>query len=69
MERVYAILGGFHLAPAKDEERLRTVEEIVALQPALLSPVHCSGFAAQSEFARRLPDAFVQGAVGTTYLF
>jgi 7,8-dihydropterin-6-yl-methyl-4-(beta-D-ribofuranosyl)aminobenzene 5'-phosphate synthase len=67
--RVWAVLGGFHLAPANDEDIQRTIDEIQALDPALVAPTHCSGFKAISEFARRMPDAFVEGAVGTRYLF
>ena len=33
--------------------------------PALLMPMHCTGFVAQTEFARRMPEAFVVSAVGT----
>jgi len=69
VNRVWAILGGFHLAPAKDEDVQRTIDEIQQLEPALVAPTHCSGFNAISRFADQMPDAFVQGAVGTTYLF
>ncbi len=69
VDRVWAILGGFHLAPANDEEILRTIDAIQELKPALIVPTHCTGFKAISQFARHMPEAFVQGAVGTRYLF
>ena len=69
VENVHAILGGFHLAPAKDDEIERTIDEIARLQPKLVAPSHCTGFKAISRFSTRMPDQFVQGAVGTTYLF
>ena len=69
VETVHAILGGFHLAPAKDDEIERTIDEIARLQPKLVSPSHCTGFKAITRFSARMPDQFVQGAVGTTYLF
>ena len=69
VDRVWAILGGFHLAPAEDEDIQRTIDEIQKLAPALIAPTHCSGFKAISQFAGRMPDAFVEGVVGTTYLF
>lgn len=69
VDRVWAVLGGFHLAPAGDEDIQRTIDEIQALEPALVAPTHCSGFKAIAEFARQMPDAFVEGAVGTRYLF
>jgi 7,8-dihydropterin-6-yl-methyl-4-(beta-D-ribofuranosyl)aminobenzene 5'-phosphate synthase len=69
VERIWAILGGFHLAPAGDEEIRRTIDEIEAVKPAMVVPSHCTGFEAISRFASRMPDEFVLGVVGTTYLF
>ncbi len=66
---VYAILGGFHLGPADDEEIERTIDEIVKLRPSLVVPSHCTGFQAIARFAERMPDQFVLGVVGTRYLF
>jgi 7,8-dihydropterin-6-yl-methyl-4-(beta-D-ribofuranosyl)aminobenzene 5'-phosphate synthase len=69
VDRIYAILGGFHLAPAEDEEIQRTIDAIRELEPVMVVPSHCTGFKAISEFARQMPDEFVLGSVGTTYLF
>ena len=69
MDKVWAIVGGFHLARAKDEETQRTIDEIKTLRPTLISPSHCTGFGAISQFAAQMPDEFVLGAVGTTYSF
>jgi 7,8-dihydropterin-6-yl-methyl-4-(beta-D-ribofuranosyl)aminobenzene 5'-phosphate synthase len=69
VEKVWAVLGGFHLAPASEEEIERTIDEIEKFAPTMIVPTHCSGFKAISRFAERMPDAFVQGVVGTTYLF
>lgn len=69
VDKVFAILGGFHLAPASEHDIARTIDEIESLQPALITPTHCTGFQAIAEFARRMPDQFVLGVVGTRYLF
>jgi 7,8-dihydropterin-6-yl-methyl-4-(beta-D-ribofuranosyl)aminobenzene 5'-phosphate synthase len=69
VERVWAILGGFHLAPAKDPDIERTIDEIQKLGPALVVPSHCTGFKAISQFAARMRAQFVPGVVGTQYLF
>jgi len=63
--RVHTIVGGFHLTNASPEKIGATAQEIESLQPALLVPMHCTGFVAQTEFARRMPEAFVVSAVGT----
>jgi 7,8-dihydropterin-6-yl-methyl-4-(beta-D-ribofuranosyl)aminobenzene 5'-phosphate synthase len=69
IDQVWAVLGGFHLAPASDADIARTIDAIQALEPVMVVPTHCTGFAAISEFVRRMPEAFVLGAVGTKYLF
>ncbi len=69
VERVWAIIGGFHLAPASADDVRRTIDGIAALEPALISPTHCTGFAATAQAAARLPEAFVICSVGTTFLF
>jgi 7,8-dihydropterin-6-yl-methyl-4-(beta-D-ribofuranosyl)aminobenzene 5'-phosphate synthase len=68
-ERVWAILGGFHLGRTSEEEIGRTVEAIRGFRPAVVAPSHCTGFEAIQRFAADLPESFVQGLVGTTYLF
>jgi 7,8-dihydropterin-6-yl-methyl-4-(beta-D-ribofuranosyl)aminobenzene 5'-phosphate synthase len=69
VERVWAILGGFHLARAKDEEIQRTVDVIKAVHPQLIVPSHCTGFRAMWQLAAQMPHEFVLGVVGATYLF
>ena len=69
VDRVWAVLGGFHLAPAEDEEIERTIDAIGALEPQMVVPSHCTGWKAIMRFAQRMPEEFVQGTVGTTYLF
>ena len=69
VDRVWAILGGFHLVPASKDEVERTIDEIEAMHPAMVVPTHCSGFTAMRRFAERMPEQFILGAVGTTYLF
>jgi 7,8-dihydropterin-6-yl-methyl-4-(beta-D-ribofuranosyl)aminobenzene 5'-phosphate synthase len=68
-QRVWAILGGFHLATATDEDLQRTIEALKAFQPALIVPSHCTGFRATGQFAAQMPDAFMPNVVGARYLF
>ncbi|MFV0260303.1 MAG: MBL fold metallo-hydrolase [Acidimicrobiales bacterium] len=68
VDRLHAMLGGFHLSgPAFEPIVEPTVDAFVALDPALLVPAHCTGWKAQHRFAARLGDAFAPNAVGTTY--
>jgi 7,8-dihydropterin-6-yl-methyl-4-(beta-D-ribofuranosyl)aminobenzene 5'-phosphate synthase len=69
VDEILAIVGGFHLGPARDDEIDRTVDEIIRMGPKVVAPSHCTGFKAIAQFADRMPDAFVLGVVGTRYLF
>jgi 7,8-dihydropterin-6-yl-methyl-4-(beta-D-ribofuranosyl)aminobenzene 5'-phosphate synthase len=64
---VAAIVGGFHLSGPMFEPIIGpTVDALAGLSPALLVPAHCTGWKALHQLAARLPEAFVQPAVGTT---
>lgn len=69
VDKVWAIIGGFHMAAANDEEIQRTVDEIKKCKPKLIVPSHCTGFRAICQFAAQMPDEFMAGQVGATYLF
>jgi 7,8-dihydropterin-6-yl-methyl-4-(beta-D-ribofuranosyl)aminobenzene 5'-phosphate synthase len=43
VSKVHAVLGGFHLGPATPDYTKHIVEELVALDPDVLVPMHCSG--------------------------
>lgn len=68
VDRLYALLGGLHLAgPAFEPIIAPTVEAMRTLAPNLLVPGHCTGWRAQHAFAAALPDAWVQGSTGSSY--
>jgi 7,8-dihydropterin-6-yl-methyl-4-(beta-D-ribofuranosyl)aminobenzene 5'-phosphate synthase len=69
VDRVWAVLGGFHLGSAGEEQVGRTIAELKALDPKLVMPCHCTGFEATRRFAEEMPGQFVVGAVGTTLKF
>ena len=66
VERVYAVLGGFHLTGALFEPVIAaTVEALGELAPDVVVPAHCTGWRGMHELANRLPTAFVPNSVGT----
>jgi 7,8-dihydropterin-6-yl-methyl-4-(beta-D-ribofuranosyl)aminobenzene 5'-phosphate synthase len=69
VDKVWAVLGGFHLQGATEDVVSRTIGELKALGPQLVMPSHCTGFEATSRFAEELPVQFLLGAVGTTLKF
>ncbi len=69
VERIHAVLGGFHLTGRLFEPLITpTVEALKAISPSLIVPAHCTGWRATHEIARALPDAFVANSVGTTFV-
>jgi 7,8-dihydropterin-6-yl-methyl-4-(beta-D-ribofuranosyl)aminobenzene 5'-phosphate synthase len=69
-DRIYAVLGGMHLSGGLFEPIIpRTIEELEKLKPEFVVPCHCSGLKAVSEIARKMPRAFIQNSVGTSYIF
>jgi 7,8-dihydropterin-6-yl-methyl-4-(beta-D-ribofuranosyl)aminobenzene 5'-phosphate synthase len=69
IETVFAVIGGFHLARASDEEIDQTIEYFKGIAPSLIVPCHCTGLKAICRFAQEFPDQFIEGVVGTTYSF
>jgi 7,8-dihydropterin-6-yl-methyl-4-(beta-D-ribofuranosyl)aminobenzene 5'-phosphate synthase len=69
VDRVHAVIGGYHLAPADEEEIDQTIDYFLEIKPNLIVPGHCTGFKAIRRFAEAFPDHFVEGVVGATYLF
>ncbi|MDQ6857785.1 MAG: MBL fold metallo-hydrolase [Chloroflexota bacterium] len=70
VDRILAVIGGFHLTGPLFEPLIsRTIEELVAIAPQIIVPGHCTGWKAIHAIARQLPAAYVQTSVGTTFEF
>jgi 7,8-dihydropterin-6-yl-methyl-4-(beta-D-ribofuranosyl)aminobenzene 5'-phosphate synthase len=68
VERVHAVVGGFHLSGPRFEPVIPdTVEALAQLEPDVIVPAHCTGWRASRAIADRLPDAFIPNSVGTTF--
>ena len=68
-EKIYAVLGGFHLSGAGTELIGPTVAAIKQMEPQAIVPMHCTGWDATNTFADQMPEAFILNSVGTTYFF
>ena len=67
IEKVHAIIGGFHLTNAKPELIQKTIADIKTIRPDYIVPTHCTGFEAITAFAREMPDQFILNTAGTKY--
>ena len=68
-QRVYAVIGGFHLSGRAFERVIPpTVDALREIAPSLIVPGHCTGFGAIRAIAGALPEATVLNSVGTRYV-
>lgn len=69
LEKVHAIMGGFHLINARQKKISNTIEDIQSIDPDIIVPLHCTGFEAVTAFMESLPNAFFLNTAGTKYTF
>ncbi len=69
IDKVHAVMGGFHLINAKPEIIQNTVAGIKAMKPDYILPTHCTGFEAIVAFSKEMPNEFVLNTAGTKYTF
>ena len=69
VEKIHAILGGFHLLNVKQEIINKTVADIKSMKPNYVVPTHCTGFEAIVTFWQEMPNEFNLNTAGTKYTF
>lgn len=69
IDKVHAVVGGFHLAPAPDEIVAKTVEAFKAMNPDYIIPSHCTGLNTIIAIHREMPKKLVMPATGTRVIF
>jgi len=69
VDKVHAVVGGFHLTPAPEPYVAQTVEALKALNPDYIIPMHCTGrtFARLAEAA--MPGRLIPSFTGTRFTF
>jgi 7,8-dihydropterin-6-yl-methyl-4-(beta-D-ribofuranosyl)aminobenzene 5'-phosphate synthase len=67
IEKVHAVIGGFHLTGARPEVIAKTIADVKAMRPDYIVPTHCTGFEAITAFAREMPEQFILNTAGTKY--
>lgn len=69
IQKVHAIVGGFHLAPAPDEIVAKTVDAFKAIDPDYIIPMHCTGLNTIMAINREMPKKLVMPSTGTRVMF
>jgi 7,8-dihydropterin-6-yl-methyl-4-(beta-D-ribofuranosyl)aminobenzene 5'-phosphate synthase len=72
INKIYAVIGGFHL-PADGgiyEQAIEpTIKELGKADPDYIVPCHCTGWKATNRIIETFPEKFMQSSVGTTFKF
>ena len=67
---LHAVLGGFHLnGPAFEPLIPRVLDDLAAMNPAVIVPAHCTGWRACHAIGARFGEAYIPNAVGTRFVF
>ena len=69
VEKVHAIVGGFHLGPAPRDYLAQVVGEIRKLKPDVLIPMHCSGLNFVQEARAQMPENVLVTTTGSRITF
>ncbi len=70
VDKIYAVLGGFHLTgPLFEPVIPATCDALAELAPDFIVPAHCTGWKAVHTLAARFPGAFIPNSVGTRFEF
>lgn len=69
VDKVHAIVGGFHLAPAPDEIVDKTVAAFMEINPDYIIPSHCTGVNTIIAVHREMPKKLVMPSTGTRVIF
>lgn len=69
VDKVHAVIGGFHLGVAPGDYIEHTVAELKALNPDVLVPMHCTGKAFIAAALREMPQQTVLTNTGSRFTF
>ena len=69
IQKVHALVGGFHTAPAPDDYLNRIMAELKTLDIDHVFPMHCSGLNFLEAAKREMPAALVLCTTGSTFTF
>jgi 7,8-dihydropterin-6-yl-methyl-4-(beta-D-ribofuranosyl)aminobenzene 5'-phosphate synthase len=69
VEKIYALVGGFHLAPAPDDYLHQVMAELKQFDLEHVMPMHCSGQNFINLAAKEMPEKLVVCGTGSSFTF
>jgi 7,8-dihydropterin-6-yl-methyl-4-(beta-D-ribofuranosyl)aminobenzene 5'-phosphate synthase len=69
VQKVHAVVGGFHLAPHKEEYLRETMKDLINLDVDYIVPMHCTGEPFYEMLKAELPTKVIRSYTGTKLVF
>ena len=69
VEKIYALVGGFHLAPAPDDYLRQVMAELQKFDLEHVMPMHCSGQNFVDLASKEMPEKLVLCGTGSSFTF
>ena len=69
VERIHAVIGGFHLAPYQEDYVRDTVKALQEIDPTYVIPLHCTGEPFYEAARTAMPTKLVRSYAGTRLVF
>jgi 7,8-dihydropterin-6-yl-methyl-4-(beta-D-ribofuranosyl)aminobenzene 5'-phosphate synthase len=69
VDKVHAVIGGFHLGTSPQEYLQHTLQEMERIDPDVILPMHCTGEAFITMLRERMPEKVVYSNVGSRFTF
>jgi 7,8-dihydropterin-6-yl-methyl-4-(beta-D-ribofuranosyl)aminobenzene 5'-phosphate synthase len=69
VKKVHAVIGGFHLAPYKEDYVRETVASLKELDADYIVPLHCTGEPFYEIAKAEMPAKLLRSYTGTRFVF
>jgi 7,8-dihydropterin-6-yl-methyl-4-(beta-D-ribofuranosyl)aminobenzene 5'-phosphate synthase len=69
VEKIHAVIGGFHLAPYQEDYLRDTVKALQEIDPTYVIPLHCTGEPFYDTARAAMPTKLVRSYTGTRLVF
>src|SRR5712692_1152429 len=69
VDKLHALIGGVHLAPAPKDYVAQAVAELKKLDPDVVIPMHCSGANFIDAMRQQMPEKLVLSSIGSRFTF
>jgi 7,8-dihydropterin-6-yl-methyl-4-(beta-D-ribofuranosyl)aminobenzene 5'-phosphate synthase len=69
VEKVHAVIGGFHLAPYQPDYLRQTIAALKEIEPDYVVPLHCSGEPFYDLAKAEIPTKLLRAYTGTRFVF